>query len=94
MVFEASARSGRTREAISTRTCEEIFTICMRNQVPCGRFLEGQQVFDDPQVRHNGTIVPQQHRVGGRFVTDTEAAGCVSRHAERDWGTGAAAGDR
>ena len=68
-VFEASASSGRTREAISTRTCEEIFTICMRNQVPCGRFLEGQQVFDDPQVRHNGTIVPQQHPVGGRFVT-------------------------
>ena len=67
----------------------------MRNQVPCGRFLEGQQVFDDPQVRHNGTIVPQQHPVGGWEVCDTEAAaGCVSRHAERDWGTGAAAGDR
>ena len=27
------------------------------------------QVFDDPQVRHNGTIVPQHHPVGGRFVT-------------------------
>ena len=54
---------------VAKKTCAEMFELAMEYQVPCGRFLEGQDVFSDPQIQHNGTILPQEHPVGGSFVT-------------------------
>ena len=66
-VFEKSG--DRMRAAVAKKTCAEMFELAMKYQVPCGRFLEGQDVFSDPQIQHNGTILPQEHPVGGSFVT-------------------------
>ncbi len=37
--------------------------------VPCARVLSRQEVFDDPQVVHNGLVVEEFHATAGRIRT-------------------------
>jgi crotonobetainyl-CoA:carnitine CoA-transferase CaiB-like acyl-CoA transferase len=37
-----------------------------QQRIPCGPILNLKQVFEDPQVLHNGMVVEQQHPAGGQ----------------------------
>jgi CoA:oxalate CoA-transferase len=40
--------------------------ILHRQRIPCGPILNLQQVFEDPQVLHNGMVVEHDHPTAGR----------------------------
>jgi CoA:oxalate CoA-transferase len=51
---------------LSAGTSAAWLALLHQHHIPCGPILNLQQVFDDPQVRHNGMIIEHEHRIGGR----------------------------
>jgi len=70
-----NSRAGRLANALEMRevisaeiakwTRDELIARFRANDVPCGPVLDRPEVRLDPQVQHNGTIVDQEHPVGG-----------------------------
>lgn len=50
-------------------TRDEAIRVLTEHDVPCAPVLARSEVFDDPQVQHNGSVVEQEHPVAGRTRT-------------------------
>merc|ERR1712176_67260 len=57
------------REKLRTMRSQDIFDSCRQHGVPCGKFLTLDEVFADPQVRHNASIEEHTHPQGGQYYT-------------------------
>ena len=51
--------------AFYEKTVDEVLTQLVELEVPCAPILEPEQVFDDPQIVHNETLVTWTHPVAG-----------------------------
>src|SRR4030095_199719 len=45
---------------------DEILARLVKHEVPCGPILEPEEVFENEQIVHNGTIVEWEHETAGR----------------------------
>jgi crotonobetainyl-CoA:carnitine CoA-transferase CaiB-like acyl-CoA transferase len=51
--------------SLRRRTTAEWIEVLHRQHIPCGPILDLQQVFADPQVRHNGMVREHDHPTAG-----------------------------
>ncbi len=55
--------------ALAVMTTHDALTALKAGDVPCAPVLSREQVLDDPQVAHNGTIIEMENPNGGRSRT-------------------------
>jgi crotonobetainyl-CoA:carnitine CoA-transferase CaiB-like acyl-CoA transferase len=53
------------RATLRLRTTADWLAILHQQHIPCGSILNLQQVFADPQVRHNGMVFEHHHPTAG-----------------------------
>jgi crotonobetainyl-CoA:carnitine CoA-transferase CaiB-like acyl-CoA transferase len=66
--LRATHRDGLTdilNATLRLRTTAEWMEILHQEHIPCGPILNLQQVFTDPQVRHNGMVLEHDHPTAG-----------------------------
>jgi len=92
-----STREARMRNAHAQRaefgaallmlTSEQALDALRAADVSCGPVLDRHEVLDDPQVRHNGTVIEGEHPTAGRTRTVrpparfSETPTAIERHA-------------
>ncbi|WP_423923491.1 CaiB/BaiF CoA transferase family protein [Candidatus Poriferisodalis sp.] len=74
-----ATRAARLQNAVEQRavfgklfgelTSAEVIEALQRADVPCAPVLRLAEVFDDPQVRHSGTVITHEHPTAGRIRT-------------------------
>jgi crotonobetainyl-CoA:carnitine CoA-transferase CaiB-like acyl-CoA transferase len=69
MLEEANqqARAEAMNEALATLTTAEAYERLVAHQVPVAPLLTHAEVFEDPQIVHNGSILEGEHPVYGRY---------------------------
>ncbi len=69
MIEEANqvARAEAMQSGIAAMTTADIYAKLVEHEVPAAPVLSLTEVFDDPQLRHNGSIVEGEHPAYGRF---------------------------
>ena len=55
-------------------TTAEVLERMVENDVPSGPVLELEEVFDDPQLAHNGSIMEMEHPTAGAYRQARPAA--------------------
>ena len=58
---------GPTQEGLAKLTTEEAYRKMVEVEVPAAPVLDHEQVFEDPQIVHNGSVVEGEHPVYGRW---------------------------
>lgn len=61
------ARAEAMQEGLAKLTTEEAYQRLVRHEIPAAPVLSHPEVFEDPQIRHNGGIVEGEHPVYGRW---------------------------
>ncbi|MEE2768922.1 MAG: CoA transferase [Actinomycetota bacterium] len=61
-------------EAFSELPMAEVLDRLIAGDVPCGPILDADEVLEDPQVRHNDSVVIWNHPVAGRIQQPRPAA--------------------
>ncbi len=69
------------REEAAKRSSEDLCELLDRHEVPNARVVRRAEVFDDPQVRANGSVVERDHPVAG-----LHRAACPAVHFEGEAG--------
>ena len=70
----AEALGGLIDEALRASTTEELLEKMLENDVPSGRVLVLEEIFDDPQIKHNASILEFNHPSAGRYHQAKPAA--------------------
>ena len=70
----AEALGGLIDEALRASTTEELLEKMLDNDVPSGRVLGLEEIFDDPQIKHNESILEFNHPSAGRYHQAKPAA--------------------
>ena len=70
----AEALGGLIDEALRASTTEELLEKMLENDVPSGRVLGLEEIFDDPQIKHNASILEFNHPSAGRYHQAKPAA--------------------
>lgn len=65
----ADAQRAEFSSALAKMTTAEAVESLIAHDVPCAPVLSREQVIDDPQVAHNGTIIEMENPNGGRSRT-------------------------
>ena len=61
-------------DALRAMTTAEVLERMVENDVPSGPVLELEEVFDDPQLAHNGSIMEMEHPTAGTYRQARPAA--------------------
>ena len=70
----AEVLGGLLDEAIRSFTTKALLQKMNENEVPNGRVLSLEEVFDDPQIQHNGSILEFDHPSAGKYRQAKPAA--------------------
>ena len=70
----AEVLGGLLDEAIRSFTTKTLLQKMNENEVPNGRVLSLEEVFDDPQIQHNGSILEFDHPSAGKYRQAKPAA--------------------
>ena len=70
----AEVLGGLLDEAIRSFTTKTLLQKMNENEVPNGRVLSLEEVFDDPQIQHNGSILEFDHPTAGKYRQAKPAA--------------------
>ena len=68
------ALGARIDDALRAMTTAEVLERMVENDVPSGPVLELEEVFDDPQLAHNGSIMEMEHPTAGAYRQARPAA--------------------
>ncbi len=86
-VRNAHAQRAEFAAALGELTTEQALAALRAADVPCGPVLDRREVLDDPQVRHNGSVIESEHPTAGRIRTARPPArfsktpSAIERHA-------------
>ncbi len=61
-------------DAIRAISTEELLEKMVENEVPGGRILELEEIFEDPQIKHNESIMEFNHPTAGKYWQARPAA--------------------
>lgn len=54
-------------EGMARMTTEEVYRSMLEHEVPVAPILSQRDVLEDPQIKHNGTVIEATHPVYGRY---------------------------
>jgi len=76
MIEEANqvARAKAMIDGIATMTTADAYTKLVEHEVPAAPVLSHTEVFEDPQIRHNGSVLEGEHAVYGKYRRARPAA--------------------
>jgi len=62
------------QEGLAALSTEEAYRLMIESEVPAAPVLTHAEVLEDPQIRHNGTVVEAEHPIYGRYRRVRQAA--------------------
>jgi len=61
------ARTEAVNAGFARLSTEEAYRLCIEHQLPAAPVLSHEDVFVDPQIIHNGSVIEAEHPVYGRY---------------------------
>ena len=73
-VDNRQALGALVEDAIRSMTTEDVLARMVEHEVPAGRVLELEEVFEDEQIQHNGSVLEFEHPTAGTYRQARPAA--------------------